>query len=110
MRDRRTRILPVSAQRSIAYLAPGPCFPLLALTTTRVGPCSMFLQRPVMAVKIVLGFVLKMAVYWPWLARDLFFCQSLEQSTLKRYICRQQGDRAPTTLPLKTEFVLPCMR
>lgn len=38
-----------------------------------------------MAVKIVVGFVLKMAVYWPWLARDLFFCQSLEQSALKRY-------------------------
>lgn len=47
----------------------------------RVLPCF---QRPVMAVKIVLGFVLKMAVYWPWLTRDLFFCQSLEQSTLKR--------------------------
>lgn len=37
-----------------------------------------------MAVKIVLGFVLKMAVYWPWLARDLFFCPSLEKSSLKR--------------------------
>ncbi|CAM9734987.1 unnamed protein product, partial [Ectocarpus sp. 12 AP-2014] len=49
-------------------------------------------QRPVMAVKIVLGFVLKMAVYWPWLARDLFFCQALEQSALKRYMSSFKAD------------------
>eukprot|EP00903_Cladosiphon_okamuranus_P018209 g16750.t1 len=49
-------------------------------------------ERPVMAVKIVLGFVLKLAVYWPWLARDLFFCQSLEQSTLKRYMSCFKAD------------------
>ncbi|CAM9287155.1 unnamed protein product, partial [Hapterophycus canaliculatus] len=49
-------------------------------------------QRPVMAVKIVLGFVFKMAVYWPWLARDLFFCQSLEQSALKRYMSCFKAD------------------
>ena len=39
-----------------------------------------------MAVKIVLGFVLKMALFWPWLARDIFFSQALEQSTLKRWV------------------------
>ncbi|CAM9310184.1 unnamed protein product [Scytosiphon promiscuus] len=49
-------------------------------------------QRPVMAVKIVLGFVFKMAVYWPWLARDLFFCQSLEQTALKRYMSCFKAD------------------
>ncbi|CAN0289306.1 unnamed protein product [Pylaiella littoralis] len=49
-------------------------------------------ERPVMAVKIVVGFVLKMAVYWPWLARDLFFCQSLEQSALKRYMSSFKAD------------------
>lgn len=46
--------------------------------------CVLFSQKPVTAVKIVLGFVLKMAVYWPWLARDLFFCPSLEQAALRR--------------------------
>lgn len=41
-------------------------------------------QRPVAVVKLILGFVLKLAVFWPWLAKDLFFSQSLEQSTLRR--------------------------
>lgn len=44
----------------------------------------MVAQRPMAVLKLVLGFVLKMAVFWPWLARDLFFSQSLEQSALKR--------------------------
>lgn len=66
-----------------AVVSPGALLTEEAKPHT-IWPMLWCLQRPVMAVKIVLGFVLKMAVYWPWLARDLFFCQSLEQSTLKR--------------------------
>ena len=47
-------------------------------------PCRA--QRPLMVVKLILGFVLKMAVFWPWLARELFFSHALEQSTLKRWV------------------------
>eukprot|EP00904_Undaria_pinnatifida_P004719 jgi/Undpi1/14248/HiC_scaffold_9.g03897.m1 len=49
-------------------------------------------ERPVMTIKLVLGFVLKMAVSWRWLARDLFFCQSLEQTALNRYMANFQAD------------------
>lgn len=49
-------------------------------------------ERPVAVLKLVLGFVLKMAVFWPWLARDLFFSQSLEQSALRRYMTNFKAD------------------
>ncbi|CAM9129087.1 unnamed protein product [Discosporangium mesarthrocarpum] len=58
------------------------------------GPMSRrFLkERPVAALKIVVGFVLKLAVHWPWLARELFFCTSIEQSTLGRYMANFRAD------------------
>ncbi|CAM9382966.1 unnamed protein product [Sphacelaria rigidula] len=49
-------------------------------------------ERPVAVVKLVLGFVLKLAVFWPWLAKDLFFSQSLEQSALRRYMANFRAD------------------
>ncbi|CAM9650228.1 unnamed protein product, partial [Phaeothamnion confervicola] len=39
-------------------------------------------EKPLAAIKIVLGFVFKLAATWPWLARDLFFSKSLEPAVL----------------------------
>jgi hypothetical protein len=40
----------------------------------------------VLALKIVLGFVLKKGAEWPWLCRELFFDQTLDEAKLNAYM------------------------
>ncbi|KAG5189517.1 Alpha/Beta hydrolase protein [Tribonema minus] len=49
-------------------------------------------ERPIAAIKILVGFVLKLATQWQWLARDLFFDRALPQEDLSRYMKHFKAD------------------
>jgi pimeloyl-ACP methyl ester carboxylesterase len=67
-----------------------------------IGPMTlrMVRSRPIAAIKTILGVAMKLATSWPWLARDIFFGESMGQENILRYMKYFTAD-SQTSLDLR---------